>query len=310
MPRPKPFVALYGQVDFDKMIPADNISGTDIFVCRQGADGDNVFATASQLNDFFGVPDPILLNDGSAAAPSYSFASDPTTGIFITAAGQLRVATAGISRWLWVGNDFQGNASGSALIKNQATSSSNPTLVPNRSDPNTGIGHTADDQLSLIAGGVQVANLTEAAGIVQFIVPLQNNAAAPSIAFGDGDTGFYEESDDTIGVTSVGIKRFEFSGNSFRADTTSGPLISNVNASATVPTLIPDKSDINTGIGHNVSDQLSFIAGGLTCISIRNIAGARQVGFYDGSPISLQTGVAVTTSAVHAALVNLRLITA
>lgn len=69
-------------------------------------------------------------------------------------------------------------------------------------------------------------------------------------------------------------------------------------------------SSPGTGVFLNTPNQLAFAAGGLSCISIRNSAGARQVGFYDGVPISLQTGVAVTTAAVHAALVALRLITA
>ncbi len=65
-----------------------------------------------------------------------------------------------------------------------------------------------------------------------------------------------------------------------------------------------------TGVSLLGTNQLHLSSGGLSCISIRNTAGARQVGFYDGVPVSLQTGVAVTTAAIHAALVNLRLITA
>lgn len=38
--------------------------------------------------------------------------------------------------------------------------------------------------------------------------------------------------------------------------------------------------------------------------------GARQLGFYDTAPISIQTGVPVTAAGIHAALVALGLITA
>ena len=69
-------------------------------------------------------------------------------------------------------------------------------------------------------------------------------------------------------------------------------------------------SDPDTGIFRVQEDQMALVAGGLSCMSVRTVAGVRRIGFYDGSPVALQTGVAVTTSAVHAALVNLRLITA
>ena len=47
--------------------------------------------------------------------------------------------------------------------------------------------------------------------------------------------------------------------------------------------------------------------------STTNVAlslGAGNVGFYGVTPVALQTGVAVTAVAIHAALVNLGLITA
>src|SRR3990167_3846808 len=37
----------------------------------------------------------------------------------------------------------------------------------------------------------------------------------PSVAFGDSDTGFYEDRDDHLGVTLGGVSRFFFSGSSF-----------------------------------------------------------------------------------------------
>lgn len=177
-------------------------------------------------------------------------------------------------------------------------------------DPDTGLRRTAVDQLSLIAGGVQVANLTETAGVVQFIVPLQNNAAAPSIAFGDGNSGFYEEEDNQIAVSLLGTARFRFFGDEFQAVIANGPELINEAASATNPTLVPRKGDFDTGIGSGGLDQLSLIAGALDCINISEVGSARQIGFYVTAPIALQTGVAVTAGGIHAALVNLGLITA
>jgi len=43
-----------------------------------------------------------------------------------------------------------------------------------------------------------------------FLVPSLNNAASPVIAFGDGDTGFYEISDDTLGVAVGAVEKARF----------------------------------------------------------------------------------------------------
>lgn len=224
--------------------------------------------------------------------------ADDTLGVSIAAARRLFITTQGI---------FSDDAAGAAFLDEAATSI-NPSLVPNRADLDTGIGWTAADQLSLIAGGAQIVNLTEVAGVIQLVVPLQNNAVSPSIAFGDGDSGFYEPADDTLRVTIAGVDQFSIVTARFSA--INGAAILNEVTSATNPVLVPLFTDINTGIGTGGTDQLSLIAGGLDCINIAETAAARQVGFYVTAPISLQTGVAVTAAGIHAALVNLGLITA
>jgi hypothetical protein len=49
-----------------------------------------------------------------------------------------------------------------------------------------------------------------------------------------------------------------------------GPQIQNEAASATNPTLLPNKADDNTGIGWNSADHLSFITGGVEACSFKN----------------------------------------
>ena len=43
-----------------------------------------------------GIPDPLLLSDGTAGAPTYSFASDPDTGMYLPTANQLGFAAGGV----------------------------------------------------------------------------------------------------------------------------------------------------------------------------------------------------------------------
>lgn len=41
-------------------------------------------------------------------------------------------------------------------------------------------------------------------------LPSTNNASSPTIQFGDGDSGFYEESDDSVALSLGGVKRYGF----------------------------------------------------------------------------------------------------
>ena len=96
MPRPKPLVRRFGQVDFDSMIALGTSDAADIFVTRRGAFGGNRTVTRAQINAGSAIPDPILLADGAVGAPSYSFTSDTDSGIFLPAADQLSLVAGGL----------------------------------------------------------------------------------------------------------------------------------------------------------------------------------------------------------------------
>lgn len=146
---------------------------------------------------------------------------------------------------------------------------------------------------------------------IRITLPQTDEPATPTLSFGDGDTGLYEDADDNLVFATAGASAFEINvSGHLNATNTDGPSIRRESPSASNPTLIPDKTDVDTGIGMAGADQLSLIAGGLDCINIAETGSVRQVGFYVTSPISLQTGVAVSAAGIHAALVNLGLITA
>jgi hypothetical protein len=52
------------------------------------------------------------------------------------------------------------NITGPAML-NEAASATNPTLVPNRADVNTGIGSNAGEQVSIICNGVEIARFVD-----------------------------------------------------------------------------------------------------------------------------------------------------
>jgi hypothetical protein len=255
---------------------------------------------------------PTIL-DNNQAAPTLAF-GDGNTGFFESSDNTLVVTTGAVQKFEWNSNFYRGVTSGSGALANEVASTTNPTLLPSSSDTDTGIGLAAADQVSIIGGGVELARAVEATGANQFIISpgaTQNAPTTPSLAFGDGNTGFFESADNTLKIAVGNAARWQFQANNFLAENSAGPFMFNAAAtSGTSPIMGPNRGDNNTGIGHGAADQLDLIAGSLNCITIRTVAAARQIGFYNATPVAQQTGVAVSTAAIHAALVSLGLITA
>ncbi len=109
-------------------------------------------------------------------------------------------------------------------------------------------------------------------------LPLENDATTPTLSFGDGDTGLYEISDDVLGFTFAATLRYTFSSSGISFNGGNRPQISNLDASATAPNLIPKTIDLDTGIGSAGLDQLSLIAGGVELMRLtQNDASADQI---------------------------------
>lgn len=126
----------------------------------------------------------------------------------------LTASDVGVFKGALAGDD----AAGPTLL-DEAPTSSNPTLIPNKSDDDTGIGWNANNQLSAIIGGVQQMRWTSA------------------------DTRFFAAT--------------------LRGGNTPSALLKNATASSTNPTVIPNLSDLDTGVGWTAADILALIAGGV-----------------------------------------------
>jgi len=102
---------------------------------------------------------------------------------------------------------------------------------------------------------------------VKLLLPQVNDPTAPTIAFGDGDSGFFEIFDDIMGISSVGENRWQITFNDFRSENSAGPSMQNEAASATNPVFV-FRFDVDTGIGHSAADQLSLISGGVEMLRL------------------------------------------
>ena len=235
--------------------------------------------------------DSIVIHPGfipnDPVTPSLAF-GDGDTGFYENADDFLSVAIAGVRRFVFGGNNtgFGGVLTGAGRIMDELASATNPTIVPFNTDLDTGLGHNAEDQLSIIAGGVEIAQAKELVGGNQFIVApgaFQSNANLPSLAFGDGDTGFFETTDDNFRLSVAGAARVGWSSTGYFSNTGGGFQLLYAAPSATVPSLLPNGSDLNTGIGRANTDQLSLIAGGVEGMRISESGGISQIEIGQGT---------------------------
>jgi hypothetical protein len=290
-----------------------NTNDGDTGIGRAGTDQLSLIAGGVEIarlteaaEDQFIISPGALL--GSAALPALAF-GDGDSGFNEALDDNIQLSLVGTVRWFWEVDSFNAAVGTGPAMLNEVPSGTNPTLIANRSDSDTGIGSAAVDQLSLVAGGVEMLRCSEAAA--DQILIIAGTAAAPALSFfADPDSGLYSVVPGIVAMSVDATDRFRWVGNQFRGAVGGSPSIQNEVASATNPTLLPSQTDLDTGIGRTGTDQLALVAGGLDCMTVRETGAARQIGFYTTAPISQQTGVAVTDVAIHAALVALGLITA
>jgi len=102
----------------------------------------------------------------------------------------LRITDGGTTAtFTFLGTVQASNAAGPTLL-DEATTSTNPTIIPNRADPDTGVGWKAADQVSLVAGGVEGIRVTESAGTITidaYGTITTPRSATPSVTFKDSD---------------------------------------------------------------------------------------------------------------------------
>ena len=142
---------LYGTAGSADLFAISSSSGSRLLtVAANGNVGVGTTSPVAALSLGIGQ---IVVPNGSVSAPSYSFASSPNDGLFIAAAGQLGLVTAGSERIRINSADFhyQGSASGFGISLIPA-STTMPTFVPSRADTTTGVGGSSG-VLSLITNG-------------------------------------------------------------------------------------------------------------------------------------------------------------
>lgn len=99
-------------------------------------------------------------------------------------------------------------------------------------------------------------------------LPVNNDPGNPDLAYGTADTGIYAQTSIILGFALNGSRAWYMDGAALKGTDGTGAALINTGATSTVPTLCPNRSDLDTGIGRHSSDTLSLIAGGVECARV------------------------------------------
>jgi hypothetical protein len=92
------------------------------------------------------------------------------------------------------------------------------------------------------------------------LLMLAGSAASPTYSFsGDPNTGMYSSSGDVIGFATNGVRRIFFSNVGIGSDNAAGPLLTAAGSSGTAPGLVPNRTNVTTGIGSSSANVISLI---------------------------------------------------
>jgi hypothetical protein len=99
------------------------------------------------------------------------------------------------------------------------------------------------------------------------LLPLDNDPATPTLAFGDGDTGFYEAVDDVLRLSLGGLDKWAFISDVL-SPAGGGAYLRGSAGSTALPTVVPRSADLNTGMWGDTSDTLYLITAATPALTI------------------------------------------
>ncbi len=234
---------------------------------------------------------------GTALLPSYTFTSDPNTGMYHPTTDQLGFSTGGLNRMTISSSGVSIptlNVTTDLNLTNPLELSYGTALLPSytfTSDPNTGMYRVTTDQLGFSTGGVNrmtmsssgvsipTLNVTTDLNLTNPLELSYGTALLPSYTFtSDTNTGMYHNATDQIGFASAGLNKMTVHAGGVTIPTLTATTINPTTAirgtagTVTAP-VYSFTSDTNTGMYWITTDTLGFAAGGLEKMRIHDING-------------------------------------
>jgi hypothetical protein len=134
----------------------------------------------------------------------------------------------------------------------------------------------------------------------QVVLPSENLAATPTLAFGDGNCGFFEAADNELSFSANGSEIWRFNPTRIRAINGTGPQLLAASPTDTAPNINPSRGDGDTGLGSAAADQLSLIAGGVESLRITEASTISTFDFDAGDNAAPQVGALTSLKSVSA----------
>jgi len=124
--------------------------------------------------------------------------------------------------------------------------------------------------------GFRIVNVTTDVSTVFDPLGTFGTAANPTVAFGDGNTGFYEIADNNFALSIAGVSEWSFQSTLMGTVRATGPAFRELTPTSTVPSFIPNKGDLDSGVGSAGPDSVSIIAGGVEGLRVVEGSGTSQ----------------------------------
>ncbi len=162
----------------------------------------------------------VLANNGTAAAPSFSFASDPDNGMYRATTDALAFSTAGTERMRILANGNVGIGVSSPTNKLQLAAATTTTggigfgtdVILYRSAANI-LSLGTGDTLNLVSGALSIAS-TNVITSGRLVLGNNGTAAAPSFSFAsDPDNGMYRATTDALAFSTAATERMRILAN-------------------------------------------------------------------------------------------------
>jgi hypothetical protein len=195
-----------------------------------------------------------LIGDGTVALPAYAFISDPNSGMYRIADGQIGFAANGLQR-------LEVNTTGITVTGSVLTNAGSVALpaFAFSSDPNTGVYRIGEGRIGFSVNGVLTQEVSAGGIVVKGTIWTgAGTAALPAYAFeGDPDCGMYRWGVNTLGFAVGGAETMTLDA----TDAFFAPRLRAPNGSAGAPSY-SFTNDPNTGFYTLVSDTIQVALGG------------------------------------------------
>lgn len=106
----------------------------------------------------------------------------------------------------------------------------------------------------------------------RLVLPQENDPVTPTLAFGNGNSGFYQPADNQIITATGGTGGFIFTNSRFSSvDETPGKFFISLNTSSSIIPAYSFHGDTDTGVGRSGVDEASMIGGGVECARFKSV---------------------------------------